>query len=64
MNPLVKQVAECSMDEPLPLDPRLSSESRAFDAQREMALALRVMTAVATMLFAVVDELDERRRKR
>ena len=46
------------MDEPLPLDPRLPSESCALDAQREMALAFRVMAAVAAMLLAVVDQVD------
>ena len=61
---LIQQIAERRMDQALAVDPRLAGEGRAFDAQREMALARWIVTAVAAMLLAVVDQLDMARRKR
>ena len=58
MDPLVEQVAERRVDQPLALDPRLAGEGRAFDRQAEMAFASRIVAAVAAMLLAVVGQLD------
>ena len=58
MNPRIEQVAERMIDHPLALDPRLAGERRAFDDQAEMALAGRVMAAMAAVLLAVVDQRE------
>ena len=44
------QVAERGIDHPLPLDARLAGEGGAFDHQREMAFAGRIVAAVAAVL--------------
>jgi hypothetical protein len=64
MHPAADELAERRVNHPLPLDPRLSSEERAFDQQGEMALAGRIVTAMPAMLFAIVDQLDFRRLQR
>ena len=58
MDPLLQQVAQCLMDQPLPLDPGLPGESGGFDGQAKMALAGGIIAAVAAMLLAVVDKFD------
>ena len=58
MDALVHQLAERRIDQPLPLDPALAGEGRAFDRQAEVAFAGGIVAAVAAMLLAVVDQLD------
>jgi len=60
----VHEVAERGIDHPLAFDTALAREGRAFDPQAEVAFAGRIVTAVPSMLLAVVDELDQRWRKR
>jgi len=40
------EVAERLIHQPLPLDARLADELRAFDLQREVAFAGRIVSAV------------------
>ena len=64
MDSRLHEVAKRGIDHALPLDTILSSESPAFDAQREMAFASRIVAAVAVMELAVVGQLDACRMKR
>src|SRR5437868_8743841 len=64
MDSRLHQVAERGIDHPLAFEAVLFRERRALDAQGEMAFACRIVTAVPAMLLAVVDEFDQRRRKR
>jgi len=64
MDSLVHQFAERRIDHSLTLDTVLACESGALDEKTEMALAGRVISAVAAMLFAIVDEVDAGRAKR
>src|SRR5436190_7914900 len=64
MDAFAHQVAERGIDEPLAVDAGLAGEGRAFDQQREMAFAGRVVAAVAAVLLALVDKLDPGRAKR
>src|SRR5687767_12373803 len=64
MHPLVEQIAERMMDQPLALDARLAGKGRAFDPQGEMAFACRVVAAVTAVRLAVVDQLDPAGPKR
>jgi glutathione S-transferase len=66
------QLAERPIDHALPFDTALAREGRAFDAQAEVALARRVITAMTPMLLekdkswfeARMPILDERVRAR
>src|SRR5690349_9140338 len=60
----VHEIAKRSIDHPLPLDTVLAPERRAFDPQREVALAGRIVAAVAAMLLAIVNKVEARWRKR
>jgi hypothetical protein len=64
VNPLADEFAERRVDHPLPLDPRPTGEERAFDQQREMALAGRIVAAVPAVLLAIVDQFNFRRLQR
>ena len=64
MDPLAHQVTERSVDLPLPLDPVQAGESGAFDNQREMAFAPRVVPGVPDMLIALVFEFHPSWRER
>src|SRR5690348_15351457 len=64
MDPLAHQIAEGSIDHPLPFDAAPPFEPSALDIQREMELARGYVAAVPAMLLAVVDQLDGRWRKR
>lgn len=46
------------MDHALALYTIHANKRRAFDHQREVAFARRIVTAVAAMLLAIVDKLD------
>lgn len=58
MDPISDQLTQCAIHQPLPLDPRFARKFGAFDPQSEVALARRIVAAVAAMLFAIVDQLD------
>ena len=58
MNPLAQQFAERGVDFALPLDSVQPGESGAFDDQREMAFAARIVAGVTDMLVALVLELQ------
>src|SRR5689334_16764302 len=60
----VHQLAQRRINHPLPFDTVLSFEGGTLDGQREVALACRIVAAVATMLLAVVAEFDRRRLER
>ena len=52
------QVAERGINPPLPLDPVLAGERGAFDDEREMTLAARVVAGVPDVLLALVFKLQ------
>src|SRR4051812_19224478 len=58
------QIAEGGIDHALPLHTVFARERRAFDLQREVTLAFRIVAAVAAMLLAVVGQLQPRGQKR
>lgn len=58
MDALVHQFAERGVNSALPLDPVQAYESGAFDDEREVAFAARIMAGVADMLVALVLELQ------
>src|SRR5690606_11068903 len=58
------QFAKRFVHQTLPLDPRLAGEGGAFDYQPEMGFARRIVTAVAAMLLAVVDQRQSGRIER
>src|SRR5688572_6335205 len=58
VDPFLHQLAERGIDFSLPLDPVEAGECGAFDGQREMALAARVMAGMADMLVALVFQLE------
>ena len=60
----IHEIAERRINHALPFHTTPARECRAFDVQREMAFAFRVVAAVAAMLLAVVDELNPAGRKR
>jgi hypothetical protein len=64
MDPVADQLAQRGMDHALPLDPALAGKSRAFDHQREVAFAGRVVAAMPAMLLAIIDQLEPCRCKR
>lgn len=63
MDSRVHEIAERGIDHPLPFDTAFPGECGAFEPQREMALACRVVAGVSAMLLTVIDELDPRRGK-
>lgn len=58
------EVAQGGVNHPLPLHAVLADELGALDEQAEVAFARGIVTAVTTMLLAIVDELYPRGRKR
>lgn len=64
MDSFSHQVAERTVNHPLPLDAVLASKRCAFDSQREVALASGIIAAVAAVLLAIVDQFDARGIKR
>lgn len=58
MDPPVHEISKRGIDHPLPLDTVPTAERCAFDAEPEVALACRIVAAMAAMLFAFIDELD------
>ena len=64
MDPIVHEVAECGVDLALPIDAAQPGKGGAFDDQREMALAARVVAGVPDMLVALVIEHQPGRRQR
>ena len=58
MNALAHEIAECSIDHPLPLDAGFAGERLALDRQAEMAFAGRVVAAVPAMLLTVIGKID------
>jgi len=56
MDSAFQQVAQRSMDQPLPFDARLADEGGAFDFQAEVGFAGGIIAAVPAMLLAVVGE--------
>ena len=61
---VVHEVAERGVNEALAGDARVACEGGAFDRQREVAFAARVMTGVANVVRALVLELKARGAKR
>ena len=55
MDTFSHQIAQGPIDHPLPLNAAFACERRAFDPQSEVAFAGGIVTAVAAVLFAVVD---------
>lgn len=49
------EVSQGSKNHPLPLHAVLAGELGTLDGQAEVALARGIVTAVTTMLFAIVD---------
>ena len=64
MDALVEQIAQGLVDQPLPLDARLAGKGGAFDHQAEMTFPGGIVTAVAAVRLAIVDQLDPAGRKR
>ena len=58
MDAVVEEVGEGGVDEALAGDAGLAGEGGAFDGQREMAFASRIMAGVADVLGALILELE------
>ena len=58
MDPLPHEVAKRGINHALPLDAILAPKRRAFNAQGEVTLAGEIVAAMASVLLAVVDQLD------
>ena len=58
MNPLAHQVAQRGIDPALAFDATETCERGAFDGQREMALAARVVAGVPNMLVTLVFQVE------
>lgn len=64
MNSGLHEVPKRGIDHPLALHTALAGKLRAFDSQAEMAFARRIISAVSSVLFTVVRQLDVCRQKR
>jgi hypothetical protein len=60
----VHEIAKGQIDHPLAFDTVFAGERLAFNSKAEVALAGRVIAAVAAMLLAVIRQFDAGRRKR
>ena len=61
---MLHELTQRGVDHALALDAALACKGGTFDAQREVAFARGIVSAVAAMSLAVVDEFDARWRKR
>lgn len=64
MDAVTHQLSKRGMDFALPFDPAEAGESGAFDGEREMALAARVMAGMADVLLALVLKFEPGGRER
>ncbi len=63
MNPLAHQFAERSINLPLPFYPAQAGKGPAFDRQREMAFAARIVAGMADVLLTLVLKIQKCRRQ-
>lgn len=63
MDALAGNVAERAIDHALPLEPPFAHEGDAFDHDREMRFAAAVVTGMAMVAGAVVDDVEPRREE-